>query len=86
MNETITAIFLDRIGRLRVSALAKVQCMWAKAQMSQQRQARISMNEAIQGHEENFVTLPDGRCTCTLNQHTFKSPQQVQLFIRWGFL
>ncbi len=43
---------------------------------------QCSMEEAIKGHEQDFKILPDGRCVCSLNQHTMKWPKDVQNFIR----
>ena len=42
------------------------------------------MHGALEGHEQHFSVLPDGRCHCLLNGHVFPAePQAVATFIRF---
>lgn len=42
------------------------------------------MHSALEGHEQHFSILPDGRCKCLLNGHVFPAePQAVETFIRF---
>ena len=43
------------------------------------------MQSALEGHEQHFSILSDGRCKCLLNGHVFPAePQAVATFVRFA--